>query len=350
MKELETHERYMRRCIALAEAAAGRVAPNPMVGAVLVYDQTIIGEGRHEYFGGPHAEVNCLASVPSHWQPFIPSATLYVSLEPCVHTGKTPPCTDLILRSRIPRVVIGCRDPFSRVNGKGIEQLRAAGVEVLTGVMEKECRELNKRFFTFHTLHRPYIVLKWAQTANKRIAGEGSARLMISNGFSNRLVHRWRAAEAAILVGTNTALLDDPALTVRRWTGVSPVRLVVDMNLRLPPSLRIFDGEVRTIVFNTVKHDQTDNLLFYQVATGTNMVHQLVHALYHLEIQSVLVEGGARLLQSFIDEDTWDEARVITNSKLLIDGGLPAPVLRNQIAREQLRLKQDIVDWYSRIN
>lgn len=326
------------------------MAPNPMVGAVLVYDQRIIAEGRHEYFGGPHAEVNCLGSLTPEWQSRLADTTLYVSLEPCAHTGKTPPCTDLILRSGIPRVVVGCRDPFSQVNGKGIEKLRAAGVEVIEGVLEQACKELNKRFFTFHTLHRPYIVLKWAQTANKRIAADGSERLLISNSFSNRLVHRWRSEEAAILVGTNTALADDPALTVRHWTGPSPVRLVVDMGLRLPASLRVFDGEARTIIFNTIKHEQTNALLFYQVTTDTSLVHQLSNALYHLDIQSVLVEGGGRLLQSFIDEGAWDEARVITNSALVIEGGLPAPVLQEPVARQQFRLKQDIVDCYSRSN
>ncbi len=336
----------MRRCLELAASAAGRVAPNPMVGAVLVYGQRIIAEGRHEFFGGPHAEVNCIDAVPAAYRAYLSESTLYVSLEPCNHTGKTPPCTDLILRSGIRRVVIGCRDPFAAVNGKGVERLRTAGVEVIEGVLEKDCRELNQRFFTFHTRHRPYIVLKWAQTANKRIAAAGNDRLLISNAFSNRLVHRWRAAEAAILVGTNTALFDNPALTVRQWTGPSPVRLVVDMSLRLPPSLRIFDGQTRTIIFNTIRHEQRDHLLFYQVTTDTSLVSQIVHALYQLNIQSVMVEGGARLLQSFIDENTWDEARVITNSELVIEDGLPAPRLHNSVGSGQLRLKQDIVDWY----
>ena len=297
-----------------------------MVGAVLVHQGRIIGEGFHRQYGGPHAEVNCIDSVQEADRPLIPQSIMYVSLEPCAHFGKTPPCADLIVRHRIPEVVIGCRDPFAQVDGKGIEKLRAAGISVTVGVLEQASTELNKRFFTFHREHRPYIILKWAQTANGRIGNEDHSRLLISNELTNRLVHRWRSEEAAILVGTNTALFDDPQLSTRLWSGPSPVRLVVDMDLRLPSSLKLFDKQVRTIVFNAIQHEEQGNLLYYQVTKDVNLVHQIANALYQQKILSVLVEGGARLLQSFIDEGYWDEARIITNEALFVKGGIAAPV------------------------
>jgi diaminohydroxyphosphoribosylaminopyrimidine deaminase/5-amino-6-(5-phosphoribosylamino)uracil reductase len=335
----------MTRCLELALLGAGHVAPNPMVGAVLVHEDRIIGEGYHRVYGQAHAEVNCIASVKEADRPFIQEATLYVSLEPCAHHGKTPPCADLVIANKIPRVVIGCRDPFPQVNGKGIEKLLGAGVEVTLGVLEKECIELNRRFFTFHTLHRPFIVLKWAQSANGRISA-GEARTLISNEYTNRLVHKWRSEEAAILVGTRTALLDDPSLTVRLWKGPDPVRLVIDMTLRLPLSLKLFDGQGRTIVFNTVRHEEAGNPLYYQLATDSSLVQQIVVALHRLKIQSVLVEGGARLLQSFIDEGYWDEARVITNNELEIPGGLPSPVLPDPVLRSRETIFSDTIRYY----
>jgi diaminohydroxyphosphoribosylaminopyrimidine deaminase / 5-amino-6-(5-phosphoribosylamino)uracil reductase len=320
----------MQRCIQLATTAAGYVAPNPMVGAVLVYDDRIIGEGYHQQYGGPHAEVHCVNAVKEADRHLIPQSVMYVSLEPCAHFGKTPPCADLIIEKKIPQVVIGCRDPFKQVDGKGVEKLQAAGVQVTLGVLEHECRTLNKRFITFHTEHRPYIILKWAQTANgKMAAAAGGERLLISNEFTNRLVHKWRSEEAAILVGTNTALFDDPALTNRLWNGPDPIRLVVDMNLRLPSSLQLFNKKVKTIVFNSLQHAEQENLLYYQVTQDVSLVHQVVHALYQLKIQSVLVEGGAQLLQSFIDEGLWDEMRVITNNELVVADGLPAPRMQS---------------------
>jgi diaminohydroxyphosphoribosylaminopyrimidine deaminase / 5-amino-6-(5-phosphoribosylamino)uracil reductase len=307
----------MQRCLELAKKGAGYVAPNPMVGAVLVHEDKIIGEGWHQQYGEAHAEVNCIASVKEEDRSLIAQSTMYVSLEPCAHFGKTPPCVDLIVQHKVPKVIIGCRDPFEEVNGKGIEKLRAAGVEVIAGVLENECKELNKRFFTYHTKQRPYIILKWAQTADGKIASlnpsEGRTsdsdkteidyssqiihqnkttsviaeagspplegreaaveRLLISNEYSNRLVHKWRSEEAAILVGTNTALLDDPELTTRLWPGPSPVRLVLDRDLKLPSSLKIFNQEVKTIIFNCIKQKReplviinwkAKPILFYQ--------------------------------------------------------------------------------------
>jgi diaminohydroxyphosphoribosylaminopyrimidine deaminase/5-amino-6-(5-phosphoribosylamino)uracil reductase len=338
----------MHRCLQLAKEGAGHVAPNPMVGAVLVHESKIIGEGYHKKYGDPHAEVNCLNSVKEEEKSLIPQSTLYVSLEPCVHFGKTPPCTDLIIANRIPEVVIGCRDPFSEVNGKGIEKLKAAGVKVIEGVLEKESKQLNKRFFTFHTQHRPYIILKWAETADRKIAANGTERLFISNEQTNRLVHKWRSEEASILIGTNTALSDDPELTTRFWNGPSPVRAVIDTDLRLPPSLKIFNGKQRTIIFNTVKHEDKEDLLYYQVTEDVDLVHQIVNALYQLKIQSVLVEGGARLLQSFIDENLWDEIRIIKNEKLIINNGLAAPEVGFKNDNEKIKILDDSIKIYSK--
>lgn len=322
------------------------MAPNPMVGAVLVHENRIIGEGYHRQYGGPHAEVNCIGSVAPHDEPLIERSTMYVSLEPCAHHGKTPPCADLIIRKKIPHVVIGCRDPFPEVDGKGIEKLLAAGVQVELGILENECRELNKRFFTFHTCHRPYIILKWAQTADHKIAHDDYSRMLISSETTNRLVHRWRSEEQSILIGTRTAIFDHPALNTRFWTGPDPIRMVVDMDLRLPSSLQLFNGSGRTVIFNAIRHEEREHLLYYQLTRNEELVHQIVHALYQLKIQSVLVEGGARLLQSFIDETLWDEARVITNNGLLARQGIPAPLLEKAAIAQQQTLDTDHVQVY----
>ena len=340
----------MRRCLELAKLGAGNVAPNPMVGAVLVYNSRIIGEGYHERYGEAHAEPNCIASVKEEDKNLIPGSVLYVSLEPCVHYGKTPPCADLIIKNKIPKVVIGCHDPFTEVNGKGIEKLLAAGIEVVQSILEQECKELNKRFLTFHTQHRPYIILKWAQTANGTIGSDNKSRLYITNEFTNRLVHKWRSEEAAILIGTNTALIDNPELTTRSWTGNNPIRLVVDMDLKLPSSLKIFDGKVKTIVFNELKHEDRNNLLFYQVTEDANLVHQITNALYQLKIQSVLVEGGAKLLQSFIDEGMWDEASIITNEELTINGRLYSPKLILCSKIEEQKIFSDKIEFFKSVN
>jgi diaminohydroxyphosphoribosylaminopyrimidine deaminase/5-amino-6-(5-phosphoribosylamino)uracil reductase len=318
----------MRRCLELASLGHQDVAPNPMVGSVLVHKDRIIGEGYHRKYGEGHAEVNCIASVSPQDRELLQESTIYVSLEPCAHFGKTPPCANLILEHRIPRVVVGCRDPFVQVDGKGIEILQSSGVEVTMGVLERECRELNKRFFTFHTLRRPYVMLKWAQTADAKIAHEDYGRVFISNEQSNRLVHKWRSEEMSILVGTNTALFDDPSLTTRLWPGRNPIRLVVDMNLRLPSSLKLFDGTVKTLIFNRHRHEEQENLMWYRVTPGVSLVREVLDALYNLKIQSVMVEGGTQLLQSFIDEGIWDEAHIISNEQMFLGNGIPAPALK----------------------
>jgi diaminohydroxyphosphoribosylaminopyrimidine deaminase/5-amino-6-(5-phosphoribosylamino)uracil reductase len=327
MNSMSEDEQFMFRCIQLATNGAGNVAPNPMVGAVLVYEGKIIGEGYHAMYGQAHAEVNCINSVSEANSGYISRSVLYVSLEPCTHFGKTPPCADLIIRHEIPKVVIGARDPFLEVNGRGIEKLRHAGVEVIAGILKQECEELNKRFFTFHQQHRPYVILKWAQTADKKISSGTTGRLLISGDLANRLVHKWRSEEAAILVGTNTALLDDPSLNVRSWTGSNPVRVVIDRNLRLPAQLKIFDQSQRTIIFNSCKHQSHGQLEYYQLKQDTPVAAQILHACHELNIQSVLVEGGAKTLQLFIDENCWDEARVITNPNLVSPAGVEAPFL-----------------------
>lgn len=347
----------MHRCLQLAGIANGKVAPNPMVGAVLVHNDEIIGEGFHQQYGQAHAEVNCIHSVRPEHRQRITAATLYVSLEPCAHFGKTPPCADFIVEHRIPKVVVGCRDPFVQVNGKGIEKLHSAGIEVVSGVLEKECMALNRRFFTFHTEHRPYITLKWAQTLDGKIANEDYSRILISNAYTNRVVHQWRSEAMAILVGTNTALFDDPELTTRLWPGSSPIRIIVDMELRLPKTLKLFKGGHPTIVFNRHQHNlpfkkitpadmKTLGIGYYRVTEDVSLVHQMMNALYRMGIQSVLVEGGTYLLQSFIDEGIWDEAKVITNENLEIGAGLPAPVLKEQKTEHTEVIYSDTIRCY----
>jgi diaminohydroxyphosphoribosylaminopyrimidine deaminase/5-amino-6-(5-phosphoribosylamino)uracil reductase len=348
----------MHRCLELAKLGAGHVAPNPMVGAVLVHDEKIIAEGYHQIHGQAHAEVNCINSVSEENKSLISQSTLYVSLEPCVHHGKTPPCTDLILYNKIPKVVVGCRDPFDKVNGKGIDKLKNAGVEVMTNVLEKECIALNKRFFTFYTKHRPYIILKWAQCNNGKIATSpksfpkkktlehSNERIFISNQFTNRLVHKWRSEESSILIGTNTALRDDPELTVRLWQGKNPTRLIIDMNLNVKKSLKLFNDQAHTIIFNAVKHEQQDNVVYYQLISDVSIVNQIVNALYQLNIQSLIIEGGAKTLQSFIDEKMWDEARVITNEELTIEHGLAAPELSHFKQTHSENIFTDKIHYY----
>jgi diaminohydroxyphosphoribosylaminopyrimidine deaminase/5-amino-6-(5-phosphoribosylamino)uracil reductase len=323
-------ENYMRRCLELAQLGVGFVAPNPMVGAVLVHGERIIGEGYHQKYGASHAEVNCINSVKKADQHLVSASTLYVSLEPCAHFGKTPPCSQLIIKHQIPKVVIACRDPFAEVNGKGIAQLKAAGIEVLESVLEKEALGLNKQFILFHQQKRPYIILKWAETANGKIARLDDQRLMISNEFVNRLVHQWRSETAAIMVGTNTAKKDNPKLDTRLWTGPNPIRMVIDNKLELSADLNLLDGTIPTIVWNGFKNEDQKNLHFKQLDPLNEFIPQILSESYKLGIQSILVEGGAKLLQSFIDTGFWDEVRVIKNESMILEtniDSLDAPKL-----------------------
>jgi diaminohydroxyphosphoribosylaminopyrimidine deaminase / 5-amino-6-(5-phosphoribosylamino)uracil reductase len=338
---------FMERCLQLADMGAGYTAPNPLVGAILVHDGRIIGEGYHQQYGGPHAEVNCLKAVKDVDRSLIAFSTLFVSLEPCVHHGKTPPCTDLIIREKIPRVVIGCRDPFMEVNGKGIEKLLAHGVEVDNPVLEEFSKEKNRRFFTFHKQKRPWIILKWAQSANHKIAADANDRIHISNDYSNRLVHKWRSEEAGILVGTNTALLDNPELTTRLWEGKNPVRIVVDHKLRLPDSLKLFDGSGHTVILNDTADLSAGKLLFKKINSEKPGISSIISALHSLNILSVLVEGGAKLLQSFIDDGIWDEMRIITNNELNIPEGISAPEFRDAKHLKSETYGSDTIAYYS---
>jgi diaminohydroxyphosphoribosylaminopyrimidine deaminase/5-amino-6-(5-phosphoribosylamino)uracil reductase len=343
---LTDSEKYMHRCLQLARMGAGNTAPNPMVGAVLVYENKVIGEGYHQQYGKAHAEVNCINKVTAANKALIEKSTLYVSLEPCTHFGKTPPCADLIIKNKIPHVVIGCRDSYTEVDGRGIAKLKAAEVDVSVGVLEKEALELNKRFFTFHQRRRPYIILKWAQSADDKIAGKDGAPIFISNAFTNRLVHQWRSEEAAIMVGTTTALKDDPALTTRLYPGKDPVRLVIDKNNQLPSSLKLFDGSAKTIVFNEEKEAEGAMLSFFKIDKHSNNIPQILKKLYGLNIQSVIIEGGAKLLQSFINDNLWDEARLITNTGMMIGEGIAAPLLHHQQLTAEEIITTDKIQYF----
>ena len=336
----------MNKCLDLAKQGIGKVSPNPMVGSVIVHNNKIIGEGYHEFYGEAHAEVNAVKSVKD--KSLLKESTLYVNLEPCAHFGKTPPCANLIVEHQIPRVVIGCVDTFSEVAGKGIEKLINNGIDVKVGVLEKEALALNKRFFTFHNKKRPYIILKWAQTQDGFIdvfrescslsgaemkspfdsAQGDSLDNWITTPSSKKRVHQWRAEESAIMVGTNTALNDNPSLTVREVEGQNPTRIVLDMDLRLPTGLNLFDKSVPTIVFNTIKNESSNNLDFIKIE-HENIIPQLIKELHSRNLQSIIIEGGAQLLNSFIDQNLWDESRVFTGIKEF-KKGLKAPELKRE--------------------
>jgi len=324
---VKTHEAYMRRCFDLARLGAGNVSPNPMVGAVLVHQNRIIGEGFHRRYGQAHAEVNAVNSVRAQDRHLLPEATLYVSLEPCCIFGKTPPCTNLILEHRIPRVVISCLDQTPGVAGKGVEILRTAEVEVLTGVLEAEGQRLSAIRNTFVTQQRPYVILKFAQTKSRFLGPEDGRQYWITNAYTKRLVHRWRSEADAILVGTNTALSDDPQLTNRFYFGKSPLRVVLDKSLRLPKTLALFDGTTPTLVF-TERADVLggEHLEYASIAFDQNLVPQILAHLAEKKCTSLIVEGGAQLLQAFLNAGIWDEARVFTGAKYLFKG-IPAPIL-----------------------
>ena len=323
------HQQYMHRCLQLARRGAGYVAPNPMVGAVVVCDGRIIGEGYHRYFGGPHAEPNAIRAVAD--PDLLHRSTLYVSLEPCSHYGKTPPCADLIVSCGIPRVVVGMLDPNPQVAGRGIRKLQAAGIEVVTGVLEAECRELNKHFLTFHEQHRPYVSLKWAQTADGFIdrlrTSPAESPLTISNELTRTLTHRERAEHQAILIGGRTAVLDNPSLTLRHWPGRNPVRLVIDPNGRVHGGLHVCDGTVPTIVYTAQPRPGHERLEYVQTDfRDPDVLRHILYNVYEHGINSVLVEGGAHTLNEFICHSLWDEARIEV-SPLRIGQGVPAPTL-----------------------
>jgi len=316
-----SHELFMLRAIELARNGAGKVSPNPMVGCVIVHDDKIIGEGWHKQFGEAHAEVNAVDSVID--KKILKNATAYVTLEPCSHHGKTPPCADLLIRHGVKKVVVSNTDPNPLVGGEGIQKLKSAGVEVETGISEAEGRELNKRFFTFINKKRPFVILKWAQTLDGFVARENFDSKWISNEYSRQLVHKWRAEEDAILVGYNTAAYDNPRLNVRDWNGNNPLRIVIDKNLKLDAGLHLFDGSQSTVCYNLLKHEQRTNLSFVKLPEE-NMIRRILNDLYERNIQSVIVEGGAQTIGNFLTTDLWDEARVFT-SKTVFGTGIRAP-------------------------
>jgi diaminohydroxyphosphoribosylaminopyrimidine deaminase/5-amino-6-(5-phosphoribosylamino)uracil reductase len=332
------HEIYMQRCLELAALGAGSVSPNPMVGAVIVHDDKIIGEGYHQKYGEAHAEVNAvnmlIANYSNHVD-LLKKSTIYVSLEPCAHYGKTPPCADLLIKHQIPKVVVGCRDPFPQVDGKGIEKLQAAGIEVIVGVLEKECQWLNRRFFTRVQKQRPYIILKWAQTADGFFAPTGGSQYWITGPESRKLVHQWRAEEDAILVGKNTVLADNPQLNVRYAEGRSPKRVVIDRRLELNEQLSVFDQTVETLIFNEIKTDIDGKNKYIALEDFDRFVPQyILFQLYLQDIQSVIIEGGAYTLKAFIDAGLWDEARIFTGTSVL-ENGIKAPVLTGTTISER---------------
>ena len=336
----------MMRCLELAQKGAGSVAPNPMVGAVLVYKDQIIGEGYHEKYGEAHAEVNCLKNVSIADQHLISEATLYVSLEPCDHFGKTPPCSELIIQKKIKTVVVGCMDPFEKVNGKGLDRLKKAGIDVKYGVIENECVEINKRFFTYHQKRRPYVILKWAQTQNGFMANSNDERLLISHEQTNRLVHQWRGEEAGILVGTRTALLDNPKLNNRYWNSQQPIRMVIDYDLTLPNTLHVFDGELKTIIFNSIKEEVNGNIIYKKINKGDYSLNEILQIGYEMGIQSILVEGGANTLGFFLKQELWDEARVITNAAMQIPDGLKSPVISGHVIVSSQKIGSDLIQYF----
>lgn len=330
---VNTHEKYIKRCIELAKNGFGTTYPNPMVGSVIVYNDKIIGEGWHKKAGEPHAEVNAVRSVKD--KSLLKKATIYVSLEPCSHFGKTPPCCDLIIANEIPNVVVGTVDPNEKVAGNGIKKLIATGANVTVGVLEKECYELNKRFFTFHNKKRPYIILKWAESLDGFLAPEKNADqerkpFWITNTYSRQLVHKWRSEEQAILVGTQTVIDDNPKLNVRDWSGNNPVRVVLDQNNRISRESFIFDDSVKTIVFTKSEISfSAENTTFEVIDFKQNIIPQILAVLHQNQIQSIIIEGGLKTLQSFIDQDIWDEARVFIG-KTTFNKGTKAPFIQKK--------------------
>ncbi|EPR70645.1 Diaminohydroxyphosphoribosylaminopyrimidine deaminase [Winogradskyella psychrotolerans RS-3] len=345
----------------------GTTRPNPMVGAVIVYNNSIISEGYTSAYGGNHAEVNAINAVKD--KSLLRKSTLYVTLEPCSHFGKTPPCSDLIVKHNIPNVVIGCIDDNPEVAGKGIAKLKASGCQVTVGVLEKECKTLHKRFFTFYNKKRPYIILKWAETRDgfiAPVAKDEKKPVWITNTYSRQLVHKWRAEEQAVLVGTNTVIEDNPSLTTRDWTGENPIRVVLDRNLKLDKSYSVFNDEAENIIFHgendlfpKVDENQKGwaisrplqrgyNAAYAQIDwnSKTSIAKQICDALFKFQINSIIIEGGAKTLQTFIDEELWDEARVFTGTVEFKDG-TKAPEFKGKFISES-KIKNDLLKIYAK--
>ena len=345
-QNMEEHNLYMRRCLQLAANGLGLVYPNPMVGSVIVYEGRVLGEGWHHKAGEAHAEVNAINAVKE--KELLSKATLYVNLEPCSHYGKTPPCADLIIKNKIKKVVIGSIDSNDKVGGKGVKRLEEHGIEVIDSIMEKECRELNRRFFTFHEKKRPYVILKWAQSKDGYIfpdqtKAESGTPFWISNKYSLQRVHQLRSEEASILVGKNTVLQDDPKLNVRHFEGNGILRLAIDRRLELPDDKHIFDKAAQTVIYNEKVDEVLDGVRYVKLDFEKEVVAQIISHLHHLEIQSVIIEGGAYTLKTFINSGVWDEAIVFEGDQIFKEGikaptlGL-RPVLQHKVVNDQMYL------------
>nr|WP_294779874.1 bifunctional diaminohydroxyphosphoribosylaminopyrimidine deaminase/5-amino-6-(5-phosphoribosylamino)uracil reductase RibD [uncultured Flavobacterium sp.] len=343
---MNTHEKYIKRCIELAQNGLGTTYPNPMVGSVIVYDGQIIGEGWHKKAGEPHAEVNAVNSVQD--KSLLKKATIYVSLEPCSHFGKTPPCCDLIIANEIPNIVVGTVDPNEKVAGKGILKLIEAGRNVTVGVLEDECNELNKRFFTFHQKKRPYIILKWAESQDgflspEKVQDQDRKPIWITNQYSRQLVHKWRTEEQAILVGTQTVVDDNPKLNARDWSGSNPVRVILDQINRISENSFIFDETVKTIVFSKTAKPSKENIQYEVIDFEKNSIAQILDVLYQNQIQSIIIEGGRQTLQSFIDENIWDEARIFVG-KSVFENGTKAPIISKKNINKTNILTDELIE------
>jgi len=333
---MQNQEFFMERCLELAKKGMGLVSPNPMVGCVIVYNSEIIGEGFHQKYGEAHAEVNAINSVTD--KSLLNKSTLYVNLEPCAHFGKTPPCSSLIIEHKIPKVVIGCVDSFSEVTGKGIEKMKNKDIEVVVGMLEKESRILNKRFFTFHEKNRPYVILKWAESKDGFIAPNNQKEpFWMTSSESKKLVHKWRAEEDAILVGRITAEKDNPFLTVREVKGENPTRIVIDKDLKLFTDLNLFNSDAKTIIFNSIKTKEIGNNYFIRI-NSNQLIKNILQELHKQKIQSFIIEGGTITLQSFINAKFWDEARIFTTNKELNDG-VKSPNIEGEIVSET------VIEW-----
>ncbi len=335
----------MNRALQLAALGKFNAAPNPMVGAVVVHEGKIIGEGYHRTCGEAHAEVNAIQSVSN--QSLLPESTMYVTLEPCTHFGKTPPCADLIVQHNFKRVVICNLDPFEKVAGNGIKKLQAAGIEVESRCLEEKGRYLNRRFFCFHEKKRPYIILKWAESAD-RFIGKMNEQVWLTGALSKQLVHLWRAEESAILVGKNTAVIDNPELTVREVAGKNPTRFLVDKNLEVPKNSKIYSNESNTVVLNSIETKQEKNIEYIKVNFDRNLPTQVGKICYNKEVTSIIIEGGAKMLQQFIDSNLWDEARVFKTRKTL-EKGVNSPILKGNVEHSE-KLENDVLHVFSNPN
>ena len=339
-----TDEIYMKRCIELARKALGNTYPNPLVGSIIVHNSLIIGEGFHQKSGENHAEINAINSVEK--KDLLKESTIYVSLEPCSHFGKTPPCANKIIETGFKKVVIGTLDSHEKVNGKGKKLIEEAGIEVVSGVLEKECQELNKRFFTFHRKKRPFIILKWAESGDGFL-DQDFKPTQIGNSLTKQFVHQLRSEEHAILVGTNTALTDNPALTTREITGRNPVRILIDFELKVPLNFNIYNNEAPTLIFNAIKDSEEKNIRFIKIEKE-NFVENIMTKLYENQIQSVIVEGGSFTLQQFIDAGIWDAAIIIKNKNLKLSNGTKAPEFHHENFETKI-FRDNIIEFHKNL-